>query len=195
MPRLTPRTDRKAFAAGAALSILAHGILFALVSFAPPELPAPDDRPPEFAPDDGALRLIVVESALESRTRPRVSTDAAASAAADDGAAAARSAGAPATAPTLGGATPAAPPVLLAYRAPVASPLLLASATAEVATPASIASARAAAYTPGGVRKAKLGWSGEDEAKARRDGRIRASLGIGDGHCPARPPRGGPIGF
>ena len=194
MPRSTPRSDRKALAAGAALSLLVHGTLFALVSFVPPEPAAPDDRRPALAPDDGAIRLIVVESAPEPRTPPRVSTDAAASAAAAGGAAA-RSAGAPAAAPTLGGATPAAPPVLLAYRAPVASPLMLPSATEEVTAPASTASARAAAYTPGGVRKAKLGWSGEDEVKAQRDGRIRASLGIGDGHCPARPPRGGPIGF
>jgi hypothetical protein len=190
MPRSSSRTDRNALVAGAALSLVAHGILFALVSFAPPDPPARADRPPAVAPDDGALRLIVVESAPEPPTPLRFSTDVAASAAS----ATARSAGAPA-APTRGGATPAAPPVLLAYRGTVQSPLLLASATEEVAAPASTAAARAAAYTPGGVRKAKLGWSGEDEIKAQRDGRIRASLGIGDGHCPALPPRGGPIGF
>jgi hypothetical protein len=169
--------------------------LFALVSFGLPDGSVREDAAQPVVSDDGALRLIVVEEEMpEDPTR--LEPAASAAPASSDDVAVADADGAPAAAPAPGGADPAAPPVLLAYHEPIRSPLLLPGATEDVASTASTASARAATYTPGGVRKAKLGWSGQDEAKARRDGRIRALLaGTGDGHCPARPPGRDPFGL
>lgn len=200
------RSDRLALLAGAAASVVVHAILFVTVALEAPA-PATDGRQrPTAVPAEDALRLIVLvdapapaaESGPESR-RADGSSGATSSKPAPD------AAGATARADARAASTP---PVLLAYAAPVRSPLLIAapadegSGRAESAAPESAvdeaaAAARVATYTPGGVRSAKLGWAGQDAAKARRDGRIRRALtvDVGDGHCPARPPSRGPLGL
>lgn len=196
MSRITPprasRTDRRAVTAGVAASVLVHAGLFAFVGFGAPSPSDERARParPIDTADAPSIRLI----ALDDAPAPVPARPSHASAVAPaPGDKAGRASAAPAAAPTAGGSEPAAPPVLLTFAQPTPSPLLLAGAVASEAP--SDAAPRAASYKPGGVRDAKLGWSGQDEEKVRRAGRIRAALGVGagDGHCPARPPRRGPL--
>lgn len=202
------RSDRRALVAGAVASAVVHGILFAPVTFDVPR-PAAGDLPERAAVlADDALQLIVLRETLRpqidsepSEPRPEAGPAEASSGAAAP--AAPPNAASPATPAGARAASP--PPVLLAYAAPVRSPLLMAapayagSARAEDAAAESVAetTAAAATYTPGGVRSAKLGWSGQDAAKARRDKRSRSALAVdvGGGHCPARPPSRGPLGL
>ncbi|HUG02444.1 MAG TPA: hypothetical protein VML95_11305 [Longimicrobiales bacterium] len=172
--------------------MLVHAGLFAFVGFGAPSPSDERARParPIDTADAPSIRLI----ALDDAPAPVPARPSHASAVAPaPGDKAGRASAAPAAAPTAGGSEPAAPPVLLTFAQPTPSPLLLAGAVASEAP--SDAAPRAASYKPGGVRDAKLGWSGQDEEKVRRAGRIRAALGVGagDGHCPARPPRRGPL--
>lgn len=207
------RSDRTALMAGAVASAVVHGVLFAAVAFDAPS-PALDDRAaPATAFADDALRLIV----LEETHRPPADPDPTDSRVEAEGEATSSDRPAPGAPSNAAGSVTSAealasspPPVLLTYAVPVRSPLLVAASAdagsaraeaeddaAETTADEAIAPARAATYAPGGVRSAKLGWSGQDAAMAKRDGRIRLTLaaGIGDGHCPARPPARGPLGL
>lgn len=206
----TKRSDRRALVAGAVASVVVHAVLFAPVAFDVPR-PAAGDLPERAAVlADDAPRLIVLRETLrpQSPSEPSEPRPEAGPAASSGAAAPGAPPNAASPAKPAGARAPSPPPVLLAYAAPVRSALLMAApadagsaraedAAAESGVAETTAAAPAATYTPGGVRSAKLGWSGQDAAKARRDKRIRSALAVevGGGHCPARPPSRGPLGL